>query len=328
MWTYLNTPFLFALDGVKTEEIEPWRENGETWRRLKVTFPPNIASHSTVQTFFFGAKLAAGNCCVLKLSIGAQGVVRAVARPGAAVSFEPDAVATVAGHREETTELLNLPFDFIFFTGSTSTGKVIARAAAESLRRPVLLELGGKIPRQSMKPPTSRTPPGRSSGARWPGAGNGVQSPGYAYVHESVAEAFVSDAKAALIALYGKDPKANPDYSRIISAREVSRLSTLIDPSKVVAGGRSDPDARYLDPTIVYPVSWDDRIMEEEIFGLDPPDLDLLGRLTRRLAGYQPVRGLWRLSSSAAIKTRLTASPANCHSAGARPTRSTSTCSW
>ena len=55
MWTYLNTPFLFALDGVKTEEIEPWRENGETWRRLKVTFPPNIASHSTVQTFYFGA---------------------------------------------------------------------------------------------------------------------------------------------------------------------------------------------------------------------------------------------------------------------------------
>ena len=70
-----------------------------------------------------------------------------------------------------------------------------------------------------------------------------VDSTGYAYVHESVAEAFVSEAKEALIALYGKDPKANPDYSRIISAREVSRLSTLIDPStEAVAGGRSDPD--------------------------------------------------------------------------------------
>lgn len=56
MWTYLNTPFLFALDGVMTEEVEPWRENGETWRRLKVTFPPNIASHSTVQTFYFDAE--------------------------------------------------------------------------------------------------------------------------------------------------------------------------------------------------------------------------------------------------------------------------------
>jgi hypothetical protein len=56
MWTYLNTPFLFALDGVKTEEIEPWRENGETWRRLRVTFPRNIASHGTIQTFYFDAE--------------------------------------------------------------------------------------------------------------------------------------------------------------------------------------------------------------------------------------------------------------------------------
>ena len=55
MWTYLTTPFLFAMDGVTTEELEPWRENSETWRRLKVTFPPGIATHGTVQTFYFGS---------------------------------------------------------------------------------------------------------------------------------------------------------------------------------------------------------------------------------------------------------------------------------
>lgn len=53
MWTYLTTPFLFTMDGVASEELEPWHENGETWRRLKVTFPPAIATHSTVQTFYF-----------------------------------------------------------------------------------------------------------------------------------------------------------------------------------------------------------------------------------------------------------------------------------
>jgi len=53
MWTYLNTPFLFALPGVETEEIEPWQENGEAWRRLKVTFPAGIATHSAEQTFYF-----------------------------------------------------------------------------------------------------------------------------------------------------------------------------------------------------------------------------------------------------------------------------------
>jgi len=180
--------------------------------------------------------------------------------------FEPDAVTAVTGHREEVTELLKLPFDFIFFTGSTSTGKVIARAAAENLT-PVLLELGGQNP--ALVDETANIPDAAKKivwGAMaW--GGQWCTSPGYAYVHESVAEAFVAEAKAALVALYGKNPKANPDYSRIIGAREVSRLAALIDPAKVVIGGRSDPENRYLDPTIVYPVSWDDRIMEDEVFG-------------------------------------------------------------
>ena len=55
MWTYLTTPFLLAMDGVATEELQPWRENGEMWRRLKVTFPQSIATHSTVQMFYFGS---------------------------------------------------------------------------------------------------------------------------------------------------------------------------------------------------------------------------------------------------------------------------------
>ena len=53
MWNYLNTPFLFALPGVETEELQPWQENGGAWRRLKVTFPASIATHSAEQTFYF-----------------------------------------------------------------------------------------------------------------------------------------------------------------------------------------------------------------------------------------------------------------------------------
>lgn len=56
MWTYLTTPFLFKLPGFKTEEIEPWTEDNETWRRLQVTFPANIDSHSTRQTFYFDSR--------------------------------------------------------------------------------------------------------------------------------------------------------------------------------------------------------------------------------------------------------------------------------
>jgi aldehyde dehydrogenase (NAD+) len=209
--------------------------------------------------------LAAGNCCVLKLSVAIKATCALLAEL-VPKYFEPDAVTAVAGHREETTELLKLPFDFIFFTGSTSTGKVVARAAAENLT-PVLLELGGQNP--ALVDETANIPDaarkivwGKTAwGGQW------CTSPGYACVHESVADRFVAEAKAALIALYGKEPKYNPDYSRIISPREVSRLAALIDPAKVVTGGKSDPDARYLDPTIIYPVSWNDKIMEDEIFG-------------------------------------------------------------
>ena len=55
MWTYLNTPFLFAYDGVRTEELPPWEENGETWRRVQATLPDHLPSHSAIQTFYFDA---------------------------------------------------------------------------------------------------------------------------------------------------------------------------------------------------------------------------------------------------------------------------------
>jgi acyl-CoA reductase-like NAD-dependent aldehyde dehydrogenase len=209
--------------------------------------------------------LAAGNCCVLKLSAALEStsslLIDLVPK-----YFEPDAVAAVAGHREETTELLKLPFDFIFFTGSTSTGKVVARAAAEHLT-PVVLELGGQNPALVDETANIKDAAKKIVWGAMAWGGQWCTSPGYAYVHESIAAQFVAEAKTALIGLFGEDPKSNSDYSRIISAREVTRLAGLIDPAKVVIGGRSDPEARYLDPTIVYPVSWDDPIMEDEVFG-------------------------------------------------------------
>ena len=168
------------------------------------------------------AALAAGNCCVLKLS-NAVKASSALLLELVPKYFEPDAVAAVSGGREETTELLKLPFDFIFFTGSTSTGKVVARAAAENLT-PVLLELGGQNP--ALVDETANIPDAAKKivwgGMAW--GGQWCTSPGYAYVHESVAEAFVEQAKASLIALFGADPKSNPDYSRVISAAK-SRAS-------------------------------------------------------------------------------------------------------
>jgi aldehyde dehydrogenase (NAD+) len=209
--------------------------------------------------------LGAGNTCILKLAESVS-ETSALLLKLVPKYFDPRAVAAVAGHREEVGELLKLPFDFIFFTGSTKVGRIVARAAAENLT-PVMLELGGQNPALVDETANISDAAKKIAWGAMAWGGQWCTSPGYAYVHESVADAFVDEAMKALVAMFGDDPKRNPDYSRIINAHEVSRLAGLIDPSKVVSGGKSDPEARYVDPTILYPISWDDKVMEDEVFG-------------------------------------------------------------
>src|SRR5277367_4824912 len=184
------------------------------------------------------AALAAGNTCILTLS-EALPATTSVLLELVPKYFDPSAVTAVAGGKEPNTELLKLPFDFIFFTGSTVVGKIVARAAAENLT-PVLLELGGMNP--AVVDETANIPDAAKKivWGKMAWGGQWCTSPGYAYVHESVAKTFVAEAKKALVNMFGQDPKSNPDYSRIINARAVSRLAGLIDPSKVVSGGKSD----------------------------------------------------------------------------------------
>ena len=209
--------------------------------------------------------LSAGNPCVLKVSeqIPATSnlLIKLISQ-----YFEPECVTAVWGAKDEVTELLKLPFDFIFFTGSVKVGKIVARAAAENLT-PVLLELGGQNP--AFVDSTANIPDAAKKivwGAMaW--GGQWCTSPGYAYVHRSVVDEFVGECKRSVVELYGADPKNNPDYSKIINAGAVERLASLIDPEKIVIGGKSDPERRYIDPTVIYPVTWSDRIMADEIFG-------------------------------------------------------------
>jgi aldehyde dehydrogenase (NAD+) len=239
------------------------------------------------------AALAAGNTCILTLS-EALPATTSVLLELVPKYFDPSAVTAVAGGKEPNTELLKLPFDFIFFTGSTVVGKIVAKAAAENLT-PVLLELGGMNPAVVDATANVADAAKKVVWGKMAWGGQWCTSPGYAYVHESVAEAFVAEARKALVELFGKDPKSNSDYSRIINGRAVERLASLIDPAKVIAGGKSDPDAHYLDPTLLYPVTWEDKSMKDEIFGPILPILtyksldEALKRIAatpRPLAGY------------------------------------------
>jgi len=211
------------------------------------------------------AALSAGNTCILKLS-EALPATSALLRELVPLHFDPRAVVTASGNRDQVTELLKLPFDFIFFTGSTKVGKIVMRAAAENIT-PILLELGGQNPALVDETANIADAAKKIVWGKMAWGGQWCTSPGYAYVHQSVTKQFVAECKKAVVELYGPDPKNNSDYSRIISAHEVKRLKSLIEPDKIIHGGESDEEARYLAPTILHPVRWDDALMHDEIFG-------------------------------------------------------------
>jgi aldehyde dehydrogenase (NAD+) len=208
--------------------------------------------------------LAAGNTCILKVSDAPNtGKLLVELAPQ---YFAPEALVAIAGGPTQTAELLRLPFDFIFFTGSTRVAKIVLRAAAENIT-PVLLELGGQNPAIVDQ---SANVPDAAKKIVWGATAWGGQwctSPGYAYVHENVADEFIAECRKAVIELYGENPKENPDYSRIINTREVRRLALLVDEEKVIMGGGYDEAERYFEPTILYPVEWTDKVMQSEIFG-------------------------------------------------------------
>jgi aldehyde dehydrogenase (NAD+) len=170
------------------------------------------------------AALAAGNTCILKLSerLNATSTLLMDLVPR---YFDPRAVSAVVGDRKEVTELLKLPFDFIFFTGSTKVGKIVMKAAAENLT-PVLLELGAQNP--ALVDETANV----ADAARkivWGAMAWGGQwraSPGYAYVHDSVADAFVAEAKKALMSLRARPEDQSGLFAGDQRARSVATGGT------------------------------------------------------------------------------------------------------
>ncbi|WP_206531760.1 aldehyde dehydrogenase family protein [Sphingobacterium sp. DR205] len=239
------------------------------------------------------AALAAGNPIILKPANTTPAVAKLFAEL-IPKYFEPEAVNIVTGGREEITELLKLPFDFIFFTGSSAVGKVIMRAAAENLT-PVILELGGQNPTVVDETANLDIAVDRIAWGHNAISGQWCIAPGYVYVHESIADVFIDKLKKSTIKMYGEDPQLSPDFARMISEHDAERVASYIIPEKVVLGGRYDIKDRYVEPTILYPSTWEDPALQQEIFGPVLPVMvysdfkeivDIIKRKPKSLSAY------------------------------------------
>lgn len=217
--------------------------------------------------------IAAGNCAMLKPSEFTPNS-SAWIRRFVAELFPPDEIAVVEGDATVATELLKLPFDHIFFTGSPAVGKVVMRAAAEHLAS-VTLELGGKSPTIVDETADLEAAATKISWGKFTNAGQTCIAPDYILVDERVREPLTAALRKRLAESFGDGPdkvESSPDFARVVNARHHQRLRALVDEAVgggaiVLAGGESDDSANFLAPTLIGNVGPDSGLLRDEIFG-------------------------------------------------------------
>ena len=209
--------------------------------------------------------IAAGNTAVLKPS-GYSPATSSVIQKIIAECFPPQYVAVVTGGREENQCLLQEHFDYIFFTGSPAVGREVMRHASDTLT-PVTLELGGKSPCIVEKTANLPLAARRIVFGKFLNCGQTCVAPDYIYCDPEIKDSLIEELKKEIKKQFGNQPLTNPDYGKIINAKHFHRIVSLMDSEKLVCGGRTDEANLQIEPTVLSDVTWNDPVMQEEIFG-------------------------------------------------------------
>ena len=280
--------------GVVLDEIRLYRRKLKSWarpKRAKTPFTLWVAS-SRIYYEPYGVSLiispwnypfslsfspligsiAAGNCTVLKPSEYASHTTAIISQIIGS-HFDQHHVAVIEGDARTGAELLKERFDYIFYTGSETVGKIVMAAAAEYLT-PLTLELGGKSPCIVDQDANINQAARRIVFGKFLNAGQTCIAPDYLLVHKSNTQKLREHLIKYVHRFYGDDPRKSPDYARIINKRHFDRLVAFLNEGRIVIGGQSDPQDLYIAPTLMEKIAWEDPIMQEEIFGPILPILE------------------------------------------------------
>lgn len=214
--------------------------------------------------------IAAGNTAIIKpseMTPHASAVISKIIRE----VFDPSEVTVIEGDAPVATELLSLPFDHIFFTGSPAIGKVVMAAAAKHLTS-VTLELGGKSPTIVDESADIELAAKNILWAKFTNNGQTCIAPDHIYVHTRVRQRFVDACQQVIKDVYGAQPQSSDSLARVVNDRHTARIEGLLTDAvsrgaKVLAGGQVDAADCYIAPTLIEGAPDDSRIMTEEIFG-------------------------------------------------------------
>ena len=209
--------------------------------------------------------IAAGNTAIVKPSAYAP-QTSAVLEKLLSKTFPNEYIAVVTGGRKENAALLDEKFDIVFFTGSQAVGKEVLRKCAEHLT-PAVLELGGKSPcivDETAKIPLAAK---RIVFGKFLNCGQTCVAPDYLLCHSAVKEKLIEEIKKQIKLQFGEKPIENPHYGKIVNDKHFERLVGLIEDKKVAYGGGVYELNQKIEPTMMDGVTWEDAVMQEEIFG-------------------------------------------------------------
>ncbi len=209
--------------------------------------------------------IAAGNCAIVKPSECSEHTSACIAQM-IHKTFVQEYITVIEGGPDICQELLNEKVDYIFFTGSTRIGKTVMEAAAKKLI-PVTLELGGKSPCIVDNEVSLSLAAKRIVWGKFCNTGQTCVAPDFLLAHRDIKDALIREMKRYIVQFYGDDPYTSPDYGRIINKRHFEKLKTYLQKGTIVIGGEVKEEERYISPTIIDSVTFDDPVMQEEIFG-------------------------------------------------------------
>jgi acyl-CoA reductase-like NAD-dependent aldehyde dehydrogenase len=211
------------------------------------------------------AAIAAGNCTVIKPSEISKHTETVIFEM-VSKYFDEKYISVICGGPEISQELLKEKFDYIFFTGGETVGKIVMKAAAENVT-PITLELGGKSPCIVDENCDLQKAARRITWGKFLNAGQTCVAPDYLLVNENVKDELIIGIRKYILEFYGENPQDSGDYGRIINENHFDRLNEFLKEGKVIFGGRTNREKLYISPTLIEEIPENTRIMNEEIFG-------------------------------------------------------------
>lgn len=209
--------------------------------------------------------VAAGNTVILKpseFSSKTSEIIKKIIEN----TFDKGHVDVILGGPEIGSKLLDFNWDYIFFTGSTNIGKIVAQKAAINLT-PTTLELGGKNPCIVDETANLKVASKRIVFGKFLNCGQTCIAPDFILVHESVKKDFTEKIIERIKKIYNEDVENSENYSRIINKKHFSRLIKLLEKDKIIYGGKNNPNSNFIEPTLIDGSNFNSSLMKEEIFG-------------------------------------------------------------